>query len=302
MLFFIYNNYFNNKFNKAYTIIVFFLVPFILLFAIELFNNNLLYKMNLKIVFINYFCILVLYLFLYVITSRINIALIVGSIIFYLIGLVYYYVLLFKGVPILPTDFYAIGTAVSVEENYKIKINLLILIVIFLVILTCAICRNLKIGFKVVKAARYVKGIILIGIIFFCMNANNIFGKAGASINPWDQRGSYETNGVVVSFLMNAKYLKVEVPKNYSIAKVNDIASEANLDFHGKAINNNVTSNQPNIIAIMNESFSDLSIIGEFKTNQDYMPFIHNLKKTQLKVIYLFQHLEQVHQLRNGSF
>lgn len=35
----------------------------------------------------------------------------------------------------------------------------------------------------------------------------------------------------------------------------------------------------PNIIVVMNESFSDLSVLGDFKTNEDYMPFLHSLQQ-----------------------
>ena len=35
----------------------------------------------------------------------------------------------------------------------------------------------------------------------------------------------------------------------------------------------------PNIIVVMNEAFSDLSVLGDFTTNEDYMPFLHKLQK-----------------------
>ena len=34
---------------------------------------------------------------------------------------------------------------------------------------------------------------------------------------------------------------------------------------------------KPNIIVIMNEAFSDPSVLGDFTTNEDYMPFVHSL-------------------------
>lgn len=36
-------------------------------------------------------------------------------------------------------------------------------------------------------------------------------------------------------------------------------------------------SKAPNIIVIMNEAFSDLSVIGDFSTSEDYMPFFHSM-------------------------
>lgn len=35
----------------------------------------------------------------------------------------------------------------------------------------------------------------------------------------------------------------------------------------------------PDIIVIMNEAFSDLSVLHDFETSEDYMPFIHSLQK-----------------------
>ena len=38
-------------------------------------------------------------------------------------------------------------------------------------------------------------------------------------------------------------------------------------------------ADSPNIIVIMNEAFSDLSVLHAFETNEDYMPFIHSLQE-----------------------
>ena len=39
----------------------------------------------------------------------------------------------------------------------------------------------------------------------------------------------------------------------------------------------------PNIIAIMNESFSDLNVVGDLQTSEDYMPFIRSMTKNTIK-------------------
>ena len=36
---------------------------------------------------------------------------------------------------------------------------------------------------------------------------------------------------------------------------------------------------RPNVIAVINEAFSDPQILGDIETNEDYMPFIHDLMK-----------------------
>ena len=40
---------------------------------------------------------------------------------------------------------------------------------------------------------------------------------------------------------------------------------------------------RPNVIAIMNEAFSDLQIDGELAVSEDYMPFVRNLKEDTVK-------------------
>ena len=43
-------------------------------------------------------------------------------------------------------------------------------------------------------------------------------------------------------------------------------------------INTNNNEKMPNIIVIMDEAFSDLSVLGDLETNKDYMPFVHSLQ------------------------
>lgn len=40
---------------------------------------------------------------------------------------------------------------------------------------------------------------------------------------------------------------------------------------------------KPNVIVIMNESFADLSAVGNLKVSEDYMPFFHKLKENVIK-------------------
>ena len=42
----------------------------------------------------------------------------------------------------------------------------------------------------------------------------------------------------------------------------------------------------PNIIVAMNESFSDLNVLGDFTTNEDYMPYLHSLQNGAETVSY----------------
>ncbi|MGN0164050.1 MAG: LTA synthase family protein, partial [Candidatus Ornithomonoglobus sp.] len=43
------------------------------------------------------------------------------------------------------------------------------------------------------------------------------------------------------------------------------------------------TGEKPNIVVVMNESFSDLAAVGDFETNEDYMPFFRGLENNTIK-------------------
>ena len=56
-----------------------------------------------------------------------------------------------------------------------------------------------------------------------------------------------------------------------------------NTDAGKKATEAVASGKKPTIIAVMNESFSDLSVLGNFQTNEDYMPFFRSLSKNTVR-------------------
>ena len=78
-------------------------------------------------------------------------------------------------------------------------------------------------------------------------------------------------DGTAVAFLMELKYIVVEKPDGYN--KEDAAALLASYDTN----DTESATHTPNIIVIMNEAFSDLSVLGDFETNEDYMPFLHSL-------------------------
>ena len=82
-----------------------------------------------------------------------------------------------------------------------------------------------------------------------------------------------QVNGMAVTFAMDLEYVVVDKPSDYSKENAQKVLDEY--------ADENKTKNTklPNIIVVMDESFSDLSVLGNFTTNTDYMPFIHQLQK-----------------------
>ena len=88
----------------------------------------------------------------------------------------------------------------------------------------------------------------------------------------------YRNNGLLGGFVGNIRFLKVEKPDGYSAKAAEEIAENYQTQETATP-----AEKLPNIIVIMNEAFSDLSVFGDFSVSEDYMPFIHSLNKNVLK-------------------
>ena len=88
---------------------------------------------------------------------------------------------------------------------------------------------------------------------------------------------------------MNLAYMSIEKPQKYSVGEAKEFLkkyeepqeteesrSTSNSGGRGKRCLDDTSQSgadtgMPNIIVVMNESFSDLSVLGDFKTNEDYL-------------------------------
>ena len=99
-----------------------------------------------------------------------------------------------------------------------------------------------------------------------------------SGFNP---KRSYKNLGSSYAFALTGRSSVIKKPKGYSIAKVKKITEKYESDAcDGKAA---VSRKTPNVIVVMNESFTDLSYLGSFKTSADYIPFVRGLKKNTIK-------------------
>ena len=73
--------------------------------------------------------------------------------------------------------------------------------------------------------------------------------------------------------------------------KVKDIAK----NYEVTTGQNKNLKQKPNVVVIMNETFSDLNVVNKIKTNKEVMPYINSMKENTIKVIcwYLYSEAEQ---------
>ena len=241
------------------------------------------------------FNILVYYMFfgvLYILLYYRKLSTTVGMAFFYIAALANYYVLQFKGSPIVPSDFKSAGTAAGVAGNYTYTIQpVFIWNALFVLLFIGVLLRT--------KATREMKwkSRIAMGCIIFVMSAvlghfiveQKTLKSYGIKNNVWDQKKGYAKNGFFFGFVLNMNSLVNQKPEDYSVDAAKSIASKYEELYANKkeskkrGILEPKSGKKPNVIAIMNEAFSDLSVINDFSTNEDYMPYVHSLKKNTVK-------------------
>lgn len=270
--------------------LVFSIVPIVLFYLMEGFEHNAFEEVRQLAQVYNIFLFELIAWLLFFVTGSGTWALRIESLVAFLYGLVNHYVMAFRSTPFVPWDVFSIQTAASVAGNYDFTPSKEVVCV--------------SIGFLLIFiAARFVKlkfesGLFLRIIPTVCVSL--VLGTFVTTL--WDdafQTKSYlypflftpahmtKVNGMAVTFAMNMEYLYVEKPEGYSAQRAKEILAEYGEDVesteteqeNGAVDNVNIqNASYPNIIVIMNEAFSDLSVLGEFTTNEDYMPFIHRLQ------------------------
>jgi len=250
---------FNNKSaNKCISIISFIISILFSYIIIELLNQNILFALYRKRLIFNFIVIIFLHLFIYAISGKLNLSIILSNLIIFILGVTNYTVTCFRGTPFVPWDVLSIKTAVYVAGSYTFSFNHYILLATSLFSLILSIGLKVKYTFKkqwfnyVFRIISLV--VILIAVIVFYKT--NIINYFDFENNLWKPRDEYSNNGFLASFLKQSKNLFYAAPENYSSKAVENIL--ANLEISSS---NYISSDEkPNIVVIMSESYCDLTV------------------------------------------
>ncbi len=168
-------------------------------------------------------------------------------------------------------------TAASVASNYDFKPDTHMVVVTILFLAGIALLQFVK---KESGTIKIWKRPILAAA--FCVVLTGFVGKlqdesfqTSHRLYPFLFTPAYMTtvNGIAVTFAMDLAYVTVEKPSGYQASE-----EQAVLEQYGEQETES-TEELPNIVAVMNESFSDLAVLGDFTVNEDYMPYLHRLQQ-----------------------
>ncbi|WP_029067289.1 LTA synthase family protein [Lachnobacterium bovis] len=278
----------NNTKSEALTLIAYVLFCICCFYLVEFFVHNPFEEVRKIPQILNIFLFILIGLVLLFLSGSAKIGMRIMLIISFVFGLINYYVLKFRSTPFVPWDIWSIKTAQKVANNYDYRLsrNAIIVSVCFLGMAIATFFFEYKIK-KI--TVRIVAAVICVGSLFalasVVQNDNNSYEL---ELYPFLFTPEYmnKVNGAPITFTMNLKYLKIDKPRGYSAKEaqkllkkydnIYSIKKQKNKTLH-KAKNTNLQE-YPNIIVIMDEAFSDLSILGSFNTNEEMLP---NLKKFQ---------------------
>ncbi len=263
--------------------------------AVELLNNNLIWEIELPInILMNYVIYVLFYAIFYVIFGHLKASNIVTSLILLIFGTVNMYVKEYKGSPLLPWDLTAIKTATTVAGNYSYEITYAVVFAFSLTYLVLILSHYLKEPEKKTRRlTRITLAVLQVSILYLFYGTQFFTKELGTTPDFFNQTRGYENYGALAEFVVNTKYLTLAEPDDYDpdtlttvIAEYAEEDSPTILETalsHSDQEYDDTTASvtNPNIIVIMNESFSDLSVIGDFDTNQDYMPYLHSLESQE---------------------
>ena len=254
--------------------LVFSVIPFVLFYLMEAYEHNAFLEVRQLAQIYNIILFELIAWFLLFVTGSGRVALRLETAVAFLYGLVNHYIMAFRSTPFVPWDVFSIKTAASVAGNYDFTPSKEVIVVSLFFVLIFALLQFME--FKIPRNIYLrVAPSICIGIAL-CSFVNLLWDdefQTDSYLYPFLFTPAHMTkvNGMAVTFAMDMEYLYVEKPSGYSDKKAKEILAEYESPSQD-------STNLPNIIVIMNEAFSDLSILGEFTTNEDYMPFVHRLQ------------------------
>lgn len=264
----------SEKLYKVISIAIFALTPFFCMQIAMILSGAAEYSFG--IYFINVMFYVSIMAIILAITRSLHWSAIITTIISYVFNLASFVVNVLRGTPLIPSDFLAIGTAAQVAENYTFEMRYPIIAATIIVALLIVLAARFsyKPNFRHKNIVFPVCGVSIVLVFMLSLSAVDY---SEVDMDFFDQYHANNTHGTLYSFYINVRKMILHKPDGYNEEEAKSLLA-ANKNEETAEIQDN-----PNIIVIMNESFADLKTVGDFETNEDYMPFVNDMSKNTIK-------------------
>lgn len=330
------------RLGRILSAVLYLLLPFAVVCALENYTHVITDLAPLILV-LNLLFFYVLYGLLAALTGSVRVGFSLATLVPMLFGLANYFVVGFRGSPIVPWDLLSIGTAASVADNYEFTLSwkAYYSVLAFLWIILLSAKSTVKLGRKKLRVLSIAAYAALMCLYLGEIQSSAVQSFFGMDTTLFTLNVLYRNNGIAAAFLGNLRFLRIEQPSGYSVDKVEELMKqvEAEDENHSGETNapdasgtsdsvgqsetgqtetekgrkteagqtdtetaagqsqntanaqkqtasENVTAENtsssaeyPNIVVIMDEAFSDLSVWGDFETSEEVMPFFKSLQQ-----------------------
>ena len=199
-----------------------------------------------------------------------------------------YFVYSFRGVPLRLNDLLAAGTAARVLNQYSLRPNNHMAMAWCIFLLFFVFGMQTGKSHKAEKAKKRAAmrlvslglGAALAVVSGYRFLHTDIFAEAGfLNEHGFDRNMNYQFNGYLVASLMDIRDSRISKPQGYSLEKVEELLEEAG----GNSEDGLDGKRRPHIILIMNESYSDLRVLGNLEISEENMSFFNSLKENTVR-------------------
>ena len=261
-------------------ILLLIIIPIFIFIYCELFCNGKFIFEKPRMI-LNFLLIYMIIGFFYVITGNSKLSLYLSLISTCFVGVINHFITAFRGTPLVPWDIFSINVALTVLPTFTFKFSWKLILGIALFLLAMFILKKTEFtSFKNNKFKITYRFTIL--LIIFCFGYSFYFTDLIQKFKldeNWDPQEEYHNNGLVASLFKQSRNLIITTPEGYDINSISELASNIDVNL----VEHDDDYEYPNIIVIMNESFSELKNIGKFSTNTEYLPFFNSLTKNTIK-------------------
>ena len=284
------------------------MTPLVMMIAVERLNGNFItdFLSGDEDILANYVVNMLLYLLVFALTGSIRTSILTVSPLLLLFGVANMYIKEFKGGPLVPMDFGSITTAANVAAAYTYEIGYEILFAAALTAMVMGLSCRLRMSrwrlpVKIILRSLSLLAVCGFAFVFFF---TDFIADNGLKPDFFNQTRGYEHHGAVLEFTLNTKYLRLMEPAGYDPEAVEGIVRDG-IEAGAPHILETALIRQgtdpetaaetvsvptagdlgvtPNIIVIMNESYSDLRVVGDIETNIPFMPFVDGLKENTIQ-------------------
>lgn len=208
-----------------------------------------------------------------------------------ILGIAEHFVMTFKGEAILPSDILALGTAMEVSEGYEFTftagiVTSLALLEISLGLLSLIRPRKLSTPAHVLPTiAGNLCAFLLVSVISLLgFSSIDLEQALNFGFDRWQPICTYVSQGFITSFTEMVNELPIEKPEGYTPDEAKNIEQELVAAYDSTYGSSEQRASavaqfneiKPTVIAVMNESFTDLSCFEQLKAAGYFGPAFYN--------------------------